>query len=128
MHEEESFFAGDYRYRHIRYVQRYATGACLRIVRSVQDIYDVLKWPVILGLLYLNSMTLLIVMVLAYYTIPLPLSLGVWPYWLLMESPIIYYVWRRIQHEDSMARVMSENWEGTKSTDELVDEYQKLLT
>jgi hypothetical protein len=73
-------------------------------------------------------MTFLIALVMAYYTNVLPLYLGIWPYWILMESPIIYYVWRRIQHEDSMDRVMSEQWESIKTTAELIDDYQKLLT
>jgi hypothetical protein len=50
------------------------------------------------------------------------------------QSPLIYLIWRRIQHDDSLAKVMTEAYEQPKdesgqpkTTAALVDEYQRLL-
>jgi len=97
---------------------------------SFKEILGDLKWTFVLGALMANMMGILGAIGLGI-SLPLPvLSMAgsFLMYLAFIESPIIYYIWRKIQHENDIARIMSEAWEGTKTTAELVDEYKKLLT
>ena len=102
----------------------------LKIKEVLRDIASVLKYPVLLGLFALEAFTVLLAFGVALVT----LQHGIFTSWLsaaaswaLMNSPIIYKVWRKIREEDSKAKIMQEGWEGNEDTTKAVREYQDLL-
>ena len=110
----------------------------LRIKEAVReafrDIVSVLKYPVLIGLFFLEGFTVFLAMALAFIT-PQYGVLVRWLFaagsWGLMNSPIIYKVWRKVREEDSKAKAMQipkEGWEGTEDTAKAVKEYQDLLS
>jgi hypothetical protein len=90
---------------------------------------DVLKWPILLGLVTLEGLTVLI-------AIGIVLQLATYGFlawiagaagWLVPNSPIMYKTWRKIKEEDGKAKIMQEGWEGTEDMKKAVQEYRELL-
>jgi len=97
------------------------------------DVVIALKYPFLLALLSLEGLTVLIAVFIvmaasASYGLIGGYMAGI-GVWCALNSPIIYRTWRRIKEEDDALyrKVISEGWEGKKSTSELVDEYEELL-
>jgi hypothetical protein len=97
------------------------------------DVVVTLKYPFLLALLSLEGFTMLIAVVIimtasASYGLIGGYMAGI-GVWCALNSPIIYKTWRKIKEEDDALhrKVMSEGWEGKKSTSDLVDEYEELL-
>jgi len=104
-----------------------------RLRESIYDVVVTLKYPVLLALISLEGITVLVAAVIAMTTTAsyglmegYATGIGIW---CAMNSPIIYKTWRKIKEEDDELhrKVMSEGWEGKKTTSELVDEYEELL-
>jgi len=97
------------------------------------DLVIALKYPFLFALVSLEGLTVLGAVVIAMTTTAshgliegYMTGIGIW---CGLNSPMIYKIWRKIKEEDDELhrKVMSEAWEGKKSTSELVDEYEELL-
>jgi MFS-type transporter involved in bile tolerance (Atg22 family) len=108
-------------------------GIIRRVREGIQDLADVFKWPILLGLFFAEALaTLVSVGVILQFTYVSRYSLiigyiGGALVWCLFNSPLLYYVWRRIKEEDSEAKIMSEGWEGSENIPKAVQNYQELL-
>lgn len=113
--------------------KRHAHGAYSRVVlalkRALEELFIVLKWPLVIAGFFLETVCILVAMGLGMSE-PLPLISVTGSfiiYLAVFQSPIIYYVWRQIQHEDSMAKVMTEAFETDgKPIEQKVDEYKAI--
>lgn len=90
------------------------------------SVWTVLKWPVIIGLFGADA-----VIVLPLWTLLMIEHQWLYSFVFLFctQAPIIYYVVKRIQHENSESTIMKEGWEGPslENLGKAVDEYKKLL-
>jgi hypothetical protein len=100
----------------------------MRIAEDLKEFYSalatVLKWPIVLGLMTAT---------VAYGvlgTIYVGFLFGLIPavaFFLLIQSVLIYYVIIKIREEDKESKIMKEGWEGRTDTDEVIEEYLKLV-
>ena len=101
-----------------------------KIREFFRDLASVLKYPVLIGLFFLEGLTVLLACGAALVAVQHGVVIG-WlsaaTTWALINSPIIYKVWRKIKEEDSKAKIMQEGWEGTEDTTKAVQEYEDLL-
>jgi len=117
--------------RHVRTERRKSlVGLAFLLSHSLREILGDLKWPFVLGALTANTFCIFGAIGLGI-SLPLPvLSVAgsFLVYLVIVESPIIYFVWRRIKHDDSISRIMSEAYETDgRPIAEKVDEYKALI-
>lgn len=96
-------------------------------IKALWDsVWTVLKWPVIIGLIGADA-----VIVLPLWTFLMIEHQWLYAFVFLFctQAPIIYYVVKRIQHENSESTIMKEGWEGPslENLGKAVEEYKKLL-
>lgn len=115
-------------------VQRNAHAARLHIRTFLQGLADfkIVAWFTLFSADIIIVIPTMFLFVVGY---PFPLCyVSMAGYLGITQMPLWVGVYRRIKHENALARVMAEGWEAPrsttgkpKSTEKLVDEYQKLL-
>jgi hypothetical protein len=97
----------------------------------VNELKDTLGVTVTIASFLLYVIVLLPSCFFLAYTVPiwiLPPWIKFWIWIVIMNIPVITGVVRRIRHEDSLAKIMTEAWETRgKPVEERVQEYKDML-
>lgn len=112
----------------IALLQRYGHAVSVRL----KDLGSILKWPVLLGLFGAEVLAFWVAILGIGWAIGAGLNIALVylfgiAVWSALNSPVIYLTVKKIREERSDAKIKAEGWEGHKTTEELVKEYQEIL-
>jgi hypothetical protein len=96
-----------------------------KATEAFNDIKTILHYPVLLVLFGFDAVVVLPSAVILGSRIGGPL--GAVAAVVVSQLPVEIFVYRKIKEEDSKAKLMTEAWETTKNTQQLVEEYEELL-